>query len=164
MAKIRDSDELTPSLLDRLLDDEPQRRHELPQSRGQLLRELKHSVRRDLENLLNTRWQCRSVPSELAELQVSLVNYGIPDFSGARLSTTAGREQLRSIVERSVGHFEPRLTKVRVTLLPPNDELDRRLRLRIDAMLRVEPHPEPVVFDSELKRATSTFEVTARDP
>ena len=163
MAKVRDNDELAPSLLDRLLDDEPQRRKELPRSRGQLLRELKHSVRRDLENLLNTRWQCRNVPPELDELRVSLVNYGIPDFSGARLSTSDGREKLRTIVEQSVERFEPRLTKVRVTVLPPADELDRRLRLRIDAMLRVEPHPEPVVFDSELKRATSTFEVTSRD-
>jgi type VI secretion system protein ImpF len=162
MAKLRDTDKLTPSLLDRLLDDEPQNRQEVPRSSGQLLRDLKHTVRRDLENLLNTRWQVRNLPPELEELRVSLVNYGIPDFSGARLSTTAGREQLRTIVEESIAHFEPRLTKVRVTLLPPSDELDRRLRLRIDAMLRVEPHPEPVVFDSELKRATSTFQVTAR--
>jgi type VI secretion system protein ImpF len=163
MAKIRDTDELTPSLLDRLLDDEPERLKEAPRSRGQLLRELKHTVRRDLENLLNTRWQCRSVPLELDELQVSLVNYGIPDFSGARLTTAEGREKLRSIVEKSVELFEPRLTKIRVTMQPPADELDRRLRLRIDAMLRVDPHPEPVVFDSEMKRATSTFEVTSRD-
>lgn len=163
MAKPRDTDEMVPSLLDRLLDDEPQSQRELPRSRGQLLRDLKHAVRRDLENLLNTRWQYRSVPPELEELQGSLVNYGIPDFSGARLSTAGGREQLRTIVEKSIEDFEPRLTKVRVTVLPPGDELDRRLRLRIDAMLRVEPHPQPVVFDSELKQANSTFEVTSRD-
>jgi type VI secretion system protein ImpF len=163
MSKVRDNHKLAPSLLDSLLDDAPHERRETPRSRGQLLRDLKHSVRRDLENLLNTRWQPGVVPPELDELRVSLVNYGIPDFSGARLSTTSGREELRKAVEASIEQFESRLTKVRVVLLPADDELDRRLRLRIDAMLRVEPHPEPVVFDSELKRATSTFHVTERN-
>ena len=62
MAKIRDDQPLVPSVLDRLLDDEPQNTHETPKSRNQVLRDLKQSVRRDLENLLNTRWRCIAWP------------------------------------------------------------------------------------------------------
>jgi type VI secretion system protein ImpF len=36
---------------------------------------------------------------------------------------------------------------------------DRTLRFRIDALLRADPSPEPVVFDSTLEPATHTFAV-----
>ena len=72
-------------MLDRLLDHEPDVRREAPRSRNQVLRELKQSVRRDLENLLNTRVRCIPLPPELKELKQSLVNYGIPDLTGASL-------------------------------------------------------------------------------
>jgi len=62
---------LIPSVLDRLLDDDPASAREAPKARTQVLRELKQSVRRDLEWLLNSRcdaadgrrisinWNCR---------------------------------------------------------------------------------------------------------
>ena len=37
--------------------------------------------------------------------------------------------------------------------------LDRTLRFRIDGLLRAEPAPEPVVFDSALQPATGNVEV-----
>ena len=46
---------ITPSVFDRLLDFEPQLTSEAPKSRAKSLRELKQSVRRDIEWLLNTR-------------------------------------------------------------------------------------------------------------
>ena len=42
-------------LLDRLLDDEPKIKSEAPMTRNASLARLKTAVRRDLENLLNTR-------------------------------------------------------------------------------------------------------------
>jgi type VI secretion system protein ImpF len=39
------------------------------------------------------------------------------------------------------------------------DPLDRTLRFRINAMLRAEPAPEPVVFDSALQPTTGNVEV-----
>ena len=44
-------------------------------------------------------------------------------------------------------------------LLKNPDPLDRALRFRIDALLHADPAPEPVVFDSELKPLTASFEV-----
>ena len=61
MAKISEQQPLVPSVLDRLMDCEPDNPREAPKSRHQILRELKQSVRRDLENLLNTRWRVRQL-------------------------------------------------------------------------------------------------------
>ena len=159
MAKITEDQQLVPSVLDRLLDDEPQNSREAAKSRNQVLRELKQSVSRDLENLLNTRWRCTYWPSDLEDIEASLVNYGIPDFAGASLGSAEGREQLRRIVEQVIRKFEPRFKSVRVQLMGNADDTDRTLRLRIDAMLFAEPAPEPVVFDSQLEPVSGDFAV-----
>ncbi|MGE0756112.1 MAG: type VI secretion system baseplate subunit TssE, partial [Pirellulaceae bacterium] len=117
MAKIRDDQPLIPSVLDRLLDDEPEKTHEAPRSRNQVLREMKQSVRRDLENLLNTRWRCVAFPANLDEMDLSLVNYGIPDFTGVNMAAPSERERMRQIIERIVRKFEPRFKSVKVKLL-----------------------------------------------
>ena len=159
MAKIRDDQPLVPSVLDRLLDDEPENSQEAPKSRHQVIRDLKQSVRRDLENLLNTRWRCAAWPANLDEVELSLLNYGIPDFTGVNMAAPSERERLRQIIERIVRKFEPRFKTVKVKLLENSDNMDRTLRFRIDALLHAEPAPEPVVFDSQLEPATSDFEV-----
>ena len=151
MAKIRDDQPLVPSVLDRLIDMEPEVQREAPKSRTQVLRELKNSVRRDLENLLNTRWRCTAWPPNLEELDISVVNYGIPDFTGANMSLSSEREQLRQTIEKVIQQFEPRFKTVRVVLVENKDEFDRSLRFRIDALLHAEPAPEPVVFDSQVE-------------
>lgn len=159
MAKLQSDQPLVPSLLDRLIDDRPDETRELPKSRSQVFREFKQSVRRDLENLLNTHQRSTTCPEELAELKVSVVNYGIPDIRGADLGTGAGRKYFARLVQEVIRKFEPRFQQVRVDLLDNSDPLDRILRFRIEAMLRVDPAPEPVVFDSALQPATGNVEV-----
>ncbi len=159
MPPIDRDQQLTPSLLDRLLDDEPGNQREAVKQRHQVLREMKLSVRRDLENLLNTRWRCVSWPPNLEELETSLVNYGIPDFTGIRFASANTQDELRTILEAVIRRFEPRFSKVRVELITNADSLDRTLRFRIDAMLHAEPVVEPVVFDTTLKTSTGDFEV-----
>ena len=55
MARKSHERSIRPSLLDRLIDEEPGNRGEAPDRRAQSLKELKDSVRRDLEWLLNSR-------------------------------------------------------------------------------------------------------------
>ena len=43
--------------------------------------------------------------------------------------------------------------------LPEGDALRRGVRFRIDGLLRVEPAPEPVTFDSTLRLPTKDFVV-----
>ena len=159
MSRIRSDQPLTPSLLDRLIDREPGISREVPKSRTQVLSELKQSVRRDLENLLNTRWRATRISEDLEELEFSLANYGIPDISGVSLSSAGEREGFRRIVERVIRHFEPRFKSVSVEMLDEGESLDRTLRFRIDALLHADPVPEPVVFDSSLEPSTGNIEV-----
>lgn len=158
-SKVREDQPLAPSVFDRLLDDDPANSREPATSRRQLLRELKQSVSRDLENLLNTRQRCGEWPAPLEELETSLVNYGLPDFTGVNMSLPSERERLRGVIEQVIEQFEPRFRTVRVKLLENAEVYDRTLRFRIDGLLEVDPAPEPVVFDSQLEPTTSTFEV-----
>jgi type VI secretion system protein ImpF len=155
VSRVSTTQPLMASVLDRLID--PASDDVIGHS--QLLRELKLSVRRDLENLLNTRWRCKIWPPDLGELEKSLVNYGIPDFTGANLGVRANREEFRKIIERTIRRCEPRFKRVTVALTDKTEPDDRMLRFRIDALLHADPAPEPVVFESTLLPATAHFEV-----
>jgi type VI secretion system protein ImpF len=159
MARVRPEQPLVPSILDRLIDLDPSVSREPPPSRHQILRDLKQAVRRDLENLLNTRQRCLSPPEHLKELKVSLLNYGIPDLTGASMSSAKERDDLCRAIQAIITRSEPRFKSVRVKPLDNAEPLDRTLRFRIDALLLVDPAPEPIVFDSVLRPATGTFEV-----
>lgn len=159
MARIRAEQPLVPSVLDRLIDEQPTATREAPKTRNQVLRELKRSLRRDLENLLNTRWRCTTWPQNLEELELSLVNYGIPDITAADLGSALNRAEFRRVVETVIRQFEPRFKSVKVEMLDNVETLDRTLRFRIDALLYAEPAPEPVLFDSALQPATGNVEV-----
>jgi type VI secretion system protein ImpF len=159
MPDIRGDQPLLPSVLDRLIDPDPQVRQEASRSRGQLLRDLKQAVRRDLENLLNTRVRCVPWPPELTELKGSLVNYGIPDLTGASLGSTKEREEFRRTIQAVILHCEPRLKKLTVKLRDQAETGDRSIRFQIEAVLQAEPSPEPVSFDSTLRLTTGSFEV-----
>lgn len=130
------------SLLDRLLDDGVLRPS---------VAQIRQSVRRDLECLLNTRRSWIPCPARYRELAKSVLGYGLPDFTVMELSTQEGRQWLCDEVERTIVRFEPRLARVDVVMKDSDTPLDRMLRLRIDAVLLVDPVPEPVAFDSELE-------------
>jgi type VI secretion system protein ImpF len=152
-------DPLLPSLLDRLIDEDPTAKREDPQSQFQRLRQLKQSVRRDLENLLNTRWRAVGWPKDLSELESSVVNYGIPDFTGANLGSAGSRDDFVRVIQETIRRFEPRLKRVKVELVDNSEREDRTMRFRIDAILQCDQEPEPVVFDSSLEPASGNFQV-----
>lgn len=148
---------LLPSLLDRLLDDEPQNLHERWDIHNQSEEELEKSVKRDLENLLNTRRRCGSCPPELKELDDSLINYGLPDFLAMNLAFDEGRQLFRHMIEKTIRSCEPRLVEVKVSVLDTVEPIQRNMRFRIDAKLCAEPAPEPISFDSVLEPVTCNF-------
>lgn len=159
MAKIRTDLLLLPSVLDRLIDNDPQVHVEAAASRNQLLRDLKQAVRRDLENLLNTRIRCVPWSTGLVELKQSVVNYGIPDLTGTPLASSREREEFRRSIQSVISIYEPRLKKLKVVLGDQANAIDRTIRFHIDAILQAEPAPEPVAFDSTLRLTTGMFEV-----
>ena len=159
MPPIRSDQPLVPSVLDRLLDENPETTSEPAKNRAQMLRDMKLAVRRDLENLLNTRRRNMIPPDGLAELSDSLLTYGIPDFSGTGPGSEDERAAFAKQIEDIIRDNEPRLVKVAVVLSHELQPGDRTLRFRIDALLRADPAPEPVVFDSTLEPATTQFAI-----
>jgi type VI secretion system protein ImpF len=116
-------------------------------------------VARDLEAMLNTRQESlMQLTEEFTELQNSLLTYGLPDVTSYSLDSLDDRNQVRRAVEGTVAAFEPRLEQIRVTLQHGRDS-DRGLNFRIDAMLRVDPAPEPVTFDAILELDTHQYVV-----
>lgn len=134
-----------------------QNRNEI-ESRGVIVsgRVLREAVRRDIEALFNTERyeadmlfsdfeleQATGEPPELADfpnVRRSVVNYGVPSFSG-RSIRDFDRDALAREIRAVLATFEPRLkdsaTKVLVSL---NDKSG--LRIDIDAVLIMTPTPE----------------------
>ena len=148
------------SLLDRLVDHDPLARAEVAMSMAQSVRMLKASVRRDLEWLLNTRRIPEPAPENLTEVEQSLYNYGLPDITSLSRDSAASYTRLLRQVDRAIAQFEPRLTRVRVSLVETEGESARReLRFLIEAVLRMDPNPEPVLFDTVLEFSSGEYEV-----
>ncbi len=149
---------VTLSVLDRLIDYEPEISREPVASRAKNLRQLKQAVKRDLEWLLNTRRLAAGIPEGLEELSTSLAAYGLPDFTGLGTDESSGQAKVRASIEDAIRSFEPRLQDVNVTL-EPQRETERALRFRIDALLMIDPAPEPVTFDTTLRLVSGEYEV-----
>jgi len=148
------------SVLDRLLaptGEETSAAQALPKGRRAALRDVREAVERDLEMLLTTRQRWLAWPSSLDALPTSLLNYGIPDFSGANLATQSAQDEFRRSIEMAIRCFEPRFKRVTVQVIEPGQTLDRRFRLRIEALMVVDA--EPIVFDSVLDPVTRSFAV-----
>lgn len=111
---------------------------------------------RDLEWLLNARQTGEPARAPLDELERSIYNYGLPDFSSMSADEAATPTALARQIRREIELFEPRLTDVRVVF---SDEAraDRRLQFIIQATLLLDPDPERVEFDSVLELNSGRF-------
>lgn len=151
--------ELRPSILDRLMDDEPHLQFEQDKSRNQHLRELRNSVRRDLENLLNTRFRMQSPPEDFHQVELSILNYGLPDLATVNIADMEKKKAFTKNLEKTLKTFEPRFKSVKVIHIENKDSTDRTLRFRIDATLHADPAPEIIIFDSVLDPVFRTVKI-----
>lgn len=121
---------------------------------------LKASLVRDLEWLLNSRRIVEPAPAEYTEVRNSVYHYGIPDISSRSADSLGEQQSLSRDIEECVRIFEPRLTDVRVVVRPSTEKGARLARFVIEAMLRMEPNPERVVFDTVLETPTGKFSIS----
>ena len=160
MAYIDKTKKLRPSILDRLLDDSPHTQLESEPDRHQNLKALRQSVRRDLEQLLNTRYRITAPPQGQHQLEHSLLNYGLPDLATINIIDIEQKKEFIRHMEKTIRTYEPRFKSVKVTHHENKDKSDRTLRFRIDAILYADPSPEVVIFDSVLESVTRSVSVT----
>ncbi len=151
--------QIRPSIFDRLIDDSPDKNVEEESDSFQATRALRESVRRDLEQLLNTRYRITSAKGNPAELDLSLVNYGLPDLATVNLVDEDTKIEFCRSLEKTVRRYEPRFKSVKVHTLSNIENDDRTVRFRIDAILHADPAPEVIIFDSVLEPVSRTVEV-----
>ena len=142
--------EITQSLIDRLTSADPKLTPE---------RQLKASLRRDLEWLLNTRRIVVPPPESLVELNRSLYNFGLPDFSNYSLNSPKDRSKLVRALETTIAIFEPRLVDVKVTPMEMTGTSTRVMRFQIEGLLLMDPAPEQVSFDTVLQLISGEYQV-----
>ncbi len=159
MARIDPNQGLMPSLLDRLTDPESSG---TSWRRGYGIEEMERKVRRDLEDLLNTRCCYPDLAARYPSLMQSLLAYGLPDLNSLEAHTAEQREAIGRVIEASIQAFEPRLRDVRAIMAGDNDGKDRTLRFRVDARLCLDPAPE-VAFDTILELTTGHYRVKPAD-
>ena len=147
------------SVLDRLIDQDPSRNSEAPMSPAQSLRELKTSLRRDMEWLLNTRQLADELPAGSNQLQRSLHVYGLPDTCSMSLSSSQDYHRLARTMETAIATFEPRLRSIRVKPSATSEAGSRTMRFQIEAVLRLEPVPEQITFDTVLELSSGEYEI-----
>ena len=158
MARNRGDGPVTLSIVDRLIDEDPRTSQEVPLTRAQSLRAFKSAVRRDLEWLLNTRHPVVPPPEE-SEVEKSLYMYGLPDITSMSASNIRDRQRLIRSIEETLELFEPRIANPKVTMTSPGDEKVPALRFVIEGMLRVDPSPEHVTFDTFLELSSGEYKV-----
>jgi type VI secretion system protein ImpF len=148
-----------PSVLDRLTDEDPRGLADHRVSYAESVQNFKASVRRDLEWLLNSRRTPTPAPASFEELRTSLFHFGIVDVTSLGESSDS-RERLLKEVEESLAMFEPRLANVRISLVEEDGEARRReLHFVVEGMLRLDPTPEQVAFDTVLHFSTGEIDV-----
>ncbi len=147
--------EVTPVFIERFI----------PRSQYQTIKELKGVVARDLETMLNTHREALfNITDGYPEASRSLVTYGMPDFSSFDTRNPYDRNRGSTIIKKLIDDFEPRLKDVSVVVeLKQSHEHVQNLHFRFDALLKVHPAQEQVVFDAVLMLATKTYKIEGSD-
>lgn len=150
------------SVLDRLIDDAPRIAADSPGTWESSLRELRRRLLRDVEWILNTRRIADPAPDICPEVQRSVYHFGVPDISSMGESEST-RLRLTRAVEEAIQLFEPRLMSVRVMYRQPADATVRGIHFTIEALLRLDPSPERVLFDTVVETISGRVIVEGGD-
>lgn len=164
MSRVDSQKPLRPSLLDRLIDSEPDVSTEPQWRRVQNVREFQEGVLRDLAALLNTRQSHSTMSESFLEMNQSVLTFGLPDFTTAGAASIDDIEHLRRCVEDAIERFEPRIRQVHVRLLDigGSERESRKLRMSIEGMLWVDPEPLPILLDTEIEPLSGQCQVKVR--
>lgn len=163
MAELTPKERLQPSLLDRLSDDEPDRKSEGRDRRMLSAERLRESVRRDLAWLFNsTNLAAAQELSAYPEVEASTLNYGLPDLAG-RTASTVHTPTLEKLVRTAIWRFEPRLKKESVRVRISRDTsvyTHNAMVLFIEAELWAQPVPLRLLLRTDLDLETGEVAVS----
>jgi type VI secretion system protein ImpF len=144
----------SPGVLERLMGQES-----APAGRTGL-EQLKDSVARDLEALLNTRLGVAIDAFDAhPEARASILGYGLVDFAAFSLSSSEDRAAICASLKDAIERHEPRLTEVAATF-EANGGGVNRLQFTIHARLRLAGGFEPVDFNAVLQPSSLHYTIS----
>jgi type VI secretion system protein ImpF len=163
MAELTPQERLQPSLLDRLMDEEPSASQESRNRRVLSIQKLRESVLRDVAWLLNTT---NMVDSSLAEryplVAESVLNFGLPDLAGLTASGVDVAE-LEQLVKQALWDFEPRILRhtLEVRAHEGDGEMNHNaLVFEVQGELWAQPVPLELWLKTEIDLETGTIAVS----
>ena len=145
------------SVLDRLLADPKDGAEGLTLTYS--LEQLRESVARDVEALLNSRSAIDfDQLIDLPQTRQSVICFGIRDFVGRVLTNAEEQRHIAASLSHAIAAFEPRLRDVRIEFYQRQGTMNS-LSFTIRALLLAHPSAEPVAFDAVLQPTLSRFVV-----
>jgi type VI secretion system protein ImpF len=143
-------DRLYPSLLDRLLDDDPSRKTEPRDNRASSTNRLREAVLRDMNWLFNATQNSDDL-EDYPEVRRSVLCYGLPAVSGRPASSLDLTELARALREALI-YFEPRLVPhtVRVYAEPQTEHAHNVISFRMEGQLWAQPIPLEIYMRTDM--------------
>jgi len=150
MAEALSRDRLYPSLLDRLLDDEPGKLTEPRENRSATLARLRENVLRDLSWLFNATQSSIDFADDPV-LVGSVINYGMPPLAG-RPASQYDLGELARVLREVILRFEPRIIAHTVKVKAEKLENDSHnvIGFRIEGQLWSQPIPLEIFMRTEI--------------
>ena len=153
MSELATQERLQPSVLDRLMDNEPQRQREAVSQRSITTAQLRESVLRDLTWLFNTENLEAVHPlGNYPEVAKSVLNYGLPVLSG-RTATSLDLIDLEDRIRQIIIEFEPRILPDSLIVRGSHstDEMTTKaLRFELEGNIWALPIPVRFLLQTEL--------------
>ena len=141
---------LYPSLLDRLLDDEPGKLSEPRENRAATLARLRENVLRDLNWLFNATQSSLDFEGD-AMMAGSVINYGMPPLAG-RPASQYDLTELARVLREVILRFEPRILPhtLKVSAEASKGDAHNVLGFRIEGQLWSQPVPLEIYMRTEI--------------
>jgi type VI secretion system protein ImpF len=163
MAQPQAQDRLQPALLDRLTDDDPDSKVEPVEMRVISRSRMREAILRDLGWLLNSTCLAGDASfKRFPEVQRSVLNYGLPAFSGATASSLDPLA-LEESVRRCIFNYEPRILpdslKVEAVMSDRQLEQHNQISFRITGQLWAQPVPLELLLETEIDLETGSVEI-----
>jgi len=160
-------EQLQPALLDRLTDEEPDKKLEPRQQRVMSKRQLREAVLRDLAWLFNTtRFDANMDAATFPYARRSVINFGLPALAGQTASTIEVPDLERAI-RQAILDYEPRIlpASLRVRALETAG-LDHHnvIGVEISGQLWAQPLPLELLLRTEIDLETGQVEVADLAP
>jgi type VI secretion system protein ImpF len=163
MAELTAQERLQPALLDRLVDEDPEKKQEAREQRLITKSRLREAVLRDLGWLFNCCRPGRDRGLAAYEyVQHSVLNFGLPALSGETASTldVLGIEQN---IRQAILDFEPRIMpeSLQVQALVSDSMMDQHniVSIQIRGSLWAQPIPLELLLRTDVDLETGAVEI-----